>query len=142
MKDRDLLIETVFDEALTLRPGGDMFVACEDRPDRVKTIKELEKILAKYVSVDPVFASQLVFRATFRDRGHWVRILRKPNDPSVLWKRKEDGTMQKVILAINFKLRRQITLMRRDNWKDEDIFQRLRVKWGDEEVNTYLKEKK
>ena len=141
MMTKNPVLEIWFRRALLLEPGCELFIPCEDRKDRTAMVKSLDKILKEYMNVEPIIGSQLVFRETFRDRGHWVRVLRKPIDPSVLWEKSLDGTIKKITVYVNFKLRRQIELMRRDQYTDEDIFQKLRLRWGDEEVNTYLKEK-
>lgn len=133
------VLEAWFEKALMLKPGGELFIACEDRKDRAKTIKGLDSILHKYVSVEPIIASQLVFRETFRDKGHWVRVLRKPNDPSILWQKNLDGTVSKVNVGINFRLKRQIELMERDGWTKDKIREHL-IEEKDE-IETYLKEK-
>jgi hypothetical protein len=133
------MLEAQFEEALKLEPGGDIFVECEDKTDRIKLIKELDRMLRKYVNVDPIIASQLVFRATFRDMRHWVRIHRKSNDPSIVWKKDTNGNIEKVVIGVNFKLKRMIELMKRDNYSIERIREEL-IEEDPEEVNRYLKE--
>ncbi len=123
MKVRNPVLESWFYRALTLKLGEELFIPCEDRKDRTKMVNDFDLILKKYAHIEPIIASQLVFRSAFRDGGHWIRVLRKPSDPSVVFKKHPDGTVTREVISTNFEIKRMIDLMLRDNWSKKYIIE-------------------
>ena len=121
MRIRNPVIESWFYRVLSLELGEELFIPCEDRKDREKTVKQLEDMLKNYIHIEPILTSQLVFRSAYRDGGHWVRALRKPNDPSILFKKHSDGSVTKETISDDFKIKRMVSLMLRDGWTRDYI---------------------
>ena len=139
MKIRNPVLEAWFLKALKLNPGEELFIACEDRKDRTKTVKMLDGLLEKYTHVEPLIASQLIFRSVFRDGGHWIRTLRKPNNPVIVFKKMPDGNVLKENIAIDYNRKRMIELMIRDGWTKSYIKEFFND-MTENELEEYLKE--
>ena len=137
-KIRNPVLESWFEQALKLKLGEELFIACEDRKDRAKMVKDLDAIAKSYINIEPVITNQLIFRSVFRDGGHWIRVVRKPSNPKVIFKKLPDGSVSKENLTIDYDKKRMIELMIRDGWTSEYIKEHF---WymTEEELKPYLK---
>ena len=136
---RNPVLESWFYRALALKLGEELFIPCEDRKERRKMVKQLDDLLKRYTHIEPVVTSQLVFRESFRDAAHWVRVIRKPNKPEVVFTKHTDGSVTKETLAQNFEMKRMVELMSQDGWSKDHIREHF-DNISDDELEIYLKE--
>jgi hypothetical protein len=107
--------------AVELNPGEKIFLEADSAKEQKRMERELGKEREAYAQVDPIEASKVAIRNTFKDRKHWVVIEKMANSPLVGFIKDAGGEISKITLGAEPEKIRRIRLMIADGYSQDKI---------------------
>ncbi len=121
------------EEALTSNVGEEHLLPVETKKEGDDLVRKLQSELKILSEIDPMSAGELQIYRDFRDHRYWVVIEKVVYSPFVGWKKKVDGTVEKVEISILGERYRRIRLMKEDGLSLDEI-KDLEGDLSDEEI--------
>lgn len=121
------IAKTWFEKAMTMKAGNKLLIECENKSDRTILIREFSDIMKHMRKIDPLNASKIYVSGVYKQRKHWVEIMKKSVDQTFALEIDEHGVTTKISIADLLTKKRQINLMLEENYSPALIQEKMEL---------------
>ena len=104
-------MEKWIDEAGSLRPGDKLYIPQPGRKEAISNTGEASRLIKKQKKV---LDFTLTAKHRYIDKLWWVEITKLPGDDTVAYVKKQEGVIEKIVVAPPEAVCRMFRLMRRE----------------------------
>jgi len=109
------------EEALASKTGEELLLPADNKKNADSLIHKLQGELKILSEIDPMSAGELQVSRDYRDHRFWVVIKKVKYSPFIGFKKKVDGTVERVEISAPGSRYRRIRLMKEDGLSLDEI---------------------